>query len=129
MMLSHAAQGSFLSSFLTDSDSMDPEQRGLFLEEPPEGAPDIDKAHEVVLLCFHLQAYWDDREKKRKRKSHAERALRLERNPRLLNPSDYREQVFSPCVDALGQLQHIPALIPMLLPRILFNIVQPRAYS
>ena len=29
---------------------MDPEQRGRFLEEPPEGAPDIDKAHEVILL-------------------------------------------------------------------------------
>ncbi len=41
---------------------MDPEQRGQFLEEPPEGAPDIDKAHEVVLLCFHLQACWDYRE-------------------------------------------------------------------
>ena len=26
---------------------MDPDERGRFLEEPPEGAPDIDKAHEV----------------------------------------------------------------------------------
>lgn len=52
VILSHAAQGSFLNSFLTDSASMDPEQRGRFLEEPPEGAPDIDKAHEVILLCF-----------------------------------------------------------------------------
>lgn len=50
VFLSHAAQGSFLNSFLTNSASMDPEQRGRFLEEPPEGAPDIDKAHEVVLL-------------------------------------------------------------------------------
>ena len=50
MFLSHAAQGSFLNSFLTDSASMDPEQRGRFLEEPPQGAPDIDKAHEVILL-------------------------------------------------------------------------------
>jgi len=100
VILSHAAQGSFLSSFLTDSASMDPEQRGQFLEEPPEGAPDIDEAHEVVLLCFHLQACWDD-----------------------------REQVFSPSVDALGWLQHTPALRPMLLPRILFKIVHPRACS
>lgn len=41
-------QGSFLNSFLTDSASMDPEQRGRFLEEPPQGAPDIDKAHEAA---------------------------------------------------------------------------------
>ncbi len=100
MILSHAAQGSFLNSFLTDSASMDPEQRGRFLEEPPEGAPDIDKAHEVILLCFHLQACWA-----------------------------YREQVFCPCIDALGWLQRTPALMPMLLPCMLFKLVQPRACS
>lgn len=42
-----AADGSFLRSFLADSANMDPDERGRFLEEPPEGAPDIDKAHEV----------------------------------------------------------------------------------
>lgn len=42
------AQDSFLSSFLTDSANMDPDERGRFLEEPPEGAPDIDKAHEAA---------------------------------------------------------------------------------
>ena len=45
-----AAQGSFLQSFLADSANMGPDERGHFLEEPPEGAPDIDKAHEVVFL-------------------------------------------------------------------------------
>ena len=39
---------------------MNPDERGRFLEEPPEGAPDIDKAHEVTLrpmqycqICQH----------------------------------------------------------------------------
>lgn len=32
---------------------MNPDERGRFLEEPPEGAPDIDKAHEVN---YHLDA-------------------------------------------------------------------------
>lgn len=32
---------------------MTPEERGHFLEEPPEGAPDIDEAHAVRLItCF-----------------------------------------------------------------------------
>lgn len=43
-----AADGSFLRSFLTESANMNPDERGRFLEEPPEGAPDIDKAHEVT---------------------------------------------------------------------------------
>ena len=42
-----AAQGSFLQSFLADTAKMTPEDRGQFLEEPPEGAPDIDEAHAV----------------------------------------------------------------------------------
>ena len=45
--LCNAAEGSFLKSFLADSASMNPDERGHFLEQPPEGAPDIDKAHEV----------------------------------------------------------------------------------
>ena len=44
-----AADGSFLRSFLADSADMNPDERGHFLEEPPEGGPDIDKAHEVTL--------------------------------------------------------------------------------
>ena len=44
-----AADGSFLRSFLADSANMNPDERGHFLEEPPEGGPDIDKAHEVTL--------------------------------------------------------------------------------
>ena len=56
-----AEKGSFLQSFLQDTASMSPEERGSFLEEPPEGAPDIDEAHAVrpssrikalVLLSF-----------------------------------------------------------------------------
>lgn len=42
------ADGSFLQSFLKDSANMNPDERGRFLEEPPEGAPDIDKAHEAA---------------------------------------------------------------------------------
>ena len=44
------AEGSFLQNFLADTATMNPDERGRFLEEPPEGGPDIDKAHEVKLL-------------------------------------------------------------------------------
>ncbi len=34
---------------------MDPDERGHFLEQPPEGGPDIDKAHEVVApICYSV---------------------------------------------------------------------------
>ncbi len=45
-----AAENSFLRRFLADSASMDPEQRAHLLENPPEGYPDIDEAHEVINL-------------------------------------------------------------------------------
>ena len=48
----HAEQGSFLQGFFADTANMDADQRGKFLEEPPQGAPDIDAAHEVSLYAW-----------------------------------------------------------------------------
>ena len=39
---------------------MDAEERGRFLEQPPEGGPDIDKAHEVIIASSTLpgRTFW-----------------------------------------------------------------------
>jgi ubiquitin carboxyl-terminal hydrolase L3 len=37
---------SFLAQFLTNTQSMNPEERGKYLESPPPGAPTIDSLHE-----------------------------------------------------------------------------------
>ncbi len=42
-----AAAGSFLARFLAATQGMDPAAVGAFLEHPPEGAPDIEAAHQV----------------------------------------------------------------------------------
>ena len=42
-----AAEGSFLQQFLAATEGMSPAQRGAYLEQPPEGAPDIDSIHQV----------------------------------------------------------------------------------
>lgn len=44
-----AAPGSFLQQFYEATSGMDPAARGKYLEEPPEGAPDIEAAHQVGL--------------------------------------------------------------------------------
>ncbi len=43
-----AAEGSFLADFYSQTAVMTPEERGRFLEDPPQDAPDIDSAHEVT---------------------------------------------------------------------------------
>ena len=45
--LSCADKGSFLDDFFSKTADMAPQERGTYLENPPQGAPDIDKAHEV----------------------------------------------------------------------------------
>jgi ubiquitin carboxyl-terminal hydrolase L3 len=45
--------GSFLERFLADTGRMAPEARGAYLEDPPEGAPNIEDIHEV---CPHALA-------------------------------------------------------------------------
>lgn len=40
------ADGSFLHQYLGATEAMDPASRGAYLEDPPEGAPDIDSIHE-----------------------------------------------------------------------------------
>ena len=40
------ADGSFLQRFLAQSQSMSPEERARFLEQPQEGEPDIEEAHQ-----------------------------------------------------------------------------------
>ncbi|KAJ9505398.1 hypothetical protein QJQ45_009575 [Haematococcus lacustris] len=42
------APGSFLSHFLAATAGMTPEARGKFLEDPPEGSPDIEAAHQAA---------------------------------------------------------------------------------
>jgi ubiquitin carboxyl-terminal hydrolase L3 len=42
-----AEPGSFLQQFYEATSGMDPAARGKYLEEPPEGAPDIEAAHQV----------------------------------------------------------------------------------
>ena len=42
-----AGPGSFLQRFYLATADMNPEQRGKFLEEPPEGMRDIDDVHHV----------------------------------------------------------------------------------
>ena len=42
-----AASGSFLEQFFLATASMSPEERGKYLELPPEGAPSIEEAHQV----------------------------------------------------------------------------------
>ncbi|CAK0786891.1 hypothetical protein CVIRNUC_010105 [Coccomyxa viridis] len=42
------SKGSFLQRFLTATADMDAAQRGAYLEDPPEGAPDIDQAHHAA---------------------------------------------------------------------------------
>ena len=42
-----AAEGSFLQQFLGTTEGMSPAERGAYLEQPPEGAPDIDSIHQV----------------------------------------------------------------------------------
>ena len=54
----HAAgKDSFLQRFLTATADMDAAQRGAYLEDPPEGAPDIDQAHHVSCL-EHVSSPW-----------------------------------------------------------------------
>ena len=38
---------SFLDTFISTTTPMTPEERGAYLESPPEGAPDIEEAHKV----------------------------------------------------------------------------------
>lgn len=47
-----------MSRFYADTAALDPEARGRYLEEPPEGAPSIDDAHEVraTSACSFPQA-------------------------------------------------------------------------
>lgn len=40
--------GSYLQTFFETTSSMDPAARGRYLEEPPEGAPDIEEAHQAA---------------------------------------------------------------------------------
>ncbi len=48
----HAAPGSFLSDFMSATKDMDASARGHFLEDPPQGGPDIEAAHQVcVCVC------------------------------------------------------------------------------
>mmetsp|Transcript_37296 Transcript_37296/g.66778 ORF Transcript_37296/g.66778 Transcript_37296/m.66778 type:complete len:236 (-) Transcript_37296:1200-1907(-) len=42
------APESFLDRFFKECTSLDPMQRAKFLEEPPEGAPDIEEAHQAA---------------------------------------------------------------------------------
>mmetsp|Transcript_25498 Transcript_25498/g.55461 ORF Transcript_25498/g.55461 Transcript_25498/m.55461 type:complete len:237 (-) Transcript_25498:928-1638(-) len=42
------AQPSFLHQFLGATQSLDPVSRGKYLEEPPEGAPSIEEAHQTA---------------------------------------------------------------------------------
>ena len=50
-----AAGGSFMHEFLAATEGMSPQERGAFLERPPEGAPDIDSIHQARL---GLSARW-----------------------------------------------------------------------
>lgn len=43
-----AAPGSFLANFTNSTKDMTPADRGQFLENPPDGAPDIEDAHKVL---------------------------------------------------------------------------------
>lgn len=40
--------GSFLDTFFSTTIPMTPEERGAYLESPPEGAPDIEEAHKAA---------------------------------------------------------------------------------
>jgi hypothetical protein len=51
-----AADDSFLRLFHSATVAMDPEGRGTYLEDPPEGAPDIEAAHQVG-ACLHGYTY------------------------------------------------------------------------
>ena len=42
-----SGEGSFLNKFYAATKGMSPEEVGKYLEDPPEGAPDIEAAHQV----------------------------------------------------------------------------------
>lgn len=56
------APGSFFELFASATANMTPEQRGEFLENPPEGAPDIETAHQarwvVCALLLWVAKWW-----------------------------------------------------------------------
>ena len=54
------AEDSFLAKFFAATKDMDPAARGKFLEDPPEGAPDIEGAHQAAAQEGQTAAPGDD---------------------------------------------------------------------
>lgn len=44
-----AAPDSFLTRFFESTQPMSPAERGAYLEQPPQDAPDIEEAHQVCV--------------------------------------------------------------------------------
>ena len=52
MFLPSTGQNSFFQQFFEATQGMNPTARGAFLEEPPEGAPDIEEVHHVSQIAL-----------------------------------------------------------------------------